>query len=128
MIMEFENGRVAHAELSWSSRGGLDLRNEVHGTEGCVFTDVTRSTPITTFSLGGTGYLVEKAEVDTGWTFPLPEEAFTYGYQAEMKHFVECIRTGQGPRETFYDGWVVNLLLDAAYESMREGVWVPLDY
>lgn len=128
MIMEFENGCVAHAELSWSARGGLDLRNEVHGTEGCIFTDVTRSAPLTTFSLQGTGYLVEKAEVDVGWTFPLPEEAFAYGYQAEMKHFVDCMRTGQSPRETFYDGWIVNLLLDAAYKSMREGIWVTVDY
>lgn len=128
MIMELENGCVAHAELSWSARGGLDLRNEVHGSEGCIFTDVTRSTPITTFSLHGTGYLVEKAEVDTGWTVPLPEEAFVYGYQAEMKHFVDCIRSGASPREDFHDGWVVNLLMEAAYESMREGVWVTVDY
>jgi predicted dehydrogenase len=128
MIMEFDNGCVAHAELSWSASGGLDLRNEVHGAEGSIFTDVTRSTPITTFSLHGTGYLIEKVEVDTGWTLPLPEEAFVYGYQAEMKHFVECIRTGQAPREDFHDGWVVNLLLDAAYKSMREGVWVTVNY
>lgn len=128
LLMEFEGGKVAHAELSWSARGGLDLRNEVHGSEGCIFTDVTRSTPITTFSLRGTGYLVEKAEAETGWTFPLPEEAFTYGYQAEMKHFVECLRAGRTPRETFHDGWVVNTILDAAYVSMREQRWVDLTW
>ncbi len=127
-IMEFDNGCVAHAELSWSARGGLDLRNEVHGSEGCIFTDVTRSTPLTTFSLHGAGYLVEKAEAETGWTYPLPEEAFTYGYQAEMRHFVDCMRFGQTPRETFHDGWVVNLLMDAAYQSMREGCWVDVEY
>ncbi len=128
MIMEFENGRVAHAELSWSARGGLDLRNEVHGTDGCIFTDVTRSTPIDTFSLHGAGYLVEKAEAETGWTFPLPEEAFTYGYQAEMRHFVDCIRTGETPRETFHDGWVVNVLMDAAYKAMDEAQWIDVSY
>ncbi|MBI3737185.1 Gfo/Idh/MocA family oxidoreductase, partial [Candidatus Sumerlaeota bacterium] len=62
MLMEFETGGLAHCELSWSARGGLDLRNEVHGSEGVIFTDVTRHTPITTFSLRGTGYLIEKAE------------------------------------------------------------------
>lgn len=128
LMMELEDGRFAHAELSWSARGGLDLRNEIHGSDGCIFTDVTRSTPLTTFSLEGTGYLIEKAEADTGWTYPLPEEAFAYGYQAEMKHFVDCIRTGREPRENFHDGWVVNVLMDAAYESMRSGEWVEVSY
>lgn len=128
LMMEFEGGGIAHCELSWSARGGLDLRNEVHGTEGCIFTDVTRATPITTFSRTGTGYLIEKAESDTGWTHPLPEEAFVYGYQAEMRHFVDCIREGKPPRENFEDGYIVNLLLDAGYRSMQEGKWVDVAY
>lgn len=72
--------------------GGLDLRNEICGTQGSIFTDVTRSTPIRAFTLFSSGYVVEKAETEKGWITLLPEEAFAYGYQAEMKHFVECIR------------------------------------
>lgn len=128
LIMELDNGRVAHAELSWSARGGLDLRNEIHGSEGVIFTDVTRSTPITSFSLRGTGYVIEKAESETGWTFPLPEEAFTYGYQGEMKHFVDCLRKGEIPRETFEDGWIVNCIMDAAYRSMKSNAWETVEY
>jgi NAD(P)-dependent dehydrogenase (short-subunit alcohol dehydrogenase family) len=63
--------------------------------------------------------VVEKADLDFGWTRPLPEEAFAYGYQAEMRHFVECVRDGRTPRETYEDGWIVNLVLDAGYRSMR---------
>ena len=76
-----------------------------------IFTDVTRSTPISSFTTKSAGYVVEKAELDTGWTRPLPEEAFTYGYQAEMKHFVECVREGRQPRETYEDGLIVNCIL-----------------
>ncbi len=126
MIMRFASGGVAHIELTWCSRGGLDLRNEIHGTEGSIFTDVTRSTPITTFTTKGTGYVVEKADADKGWVFPLPEEAFVYGYQAECQHFVECLREGKPARENYYDGLEVAKVIDAGYKSMREGKWVKI--
>jgi len=101
LVMKMSGGGVAHCELSWTTKGGLDLRNEVHGSEGSIFTDVTRGTPIAMFTGKPSGYIIEKADIDFGWTRPLPEEAFTYGYQAEMRHFVECVRDGRQPRETY---------------------------
>jgi predicted dehydrogenase len=44
-----------------------------------------------------------------------------------MKHFVECVACGVMPRETFADGLAVNVILDAAYRSIREHRWVPID-
>ena len=126
LVLQFASGGIAHCELSWTTKGGLDLRNEVHGSEGSIFTDVTRGTPITTFTPRAAGYVVEKADIDFGWTRPLPEEAFAYGYQAEMRHFVECVRDGVPPREDYRDGYVVNAVLDAGYESIRSGAWVDL--
>jgi predicted dehydrogenase len=128
LVLKFDGGGIGHCELSWTTKGGLDLRNEVHGSEGSIFTDVTRSTPITTFTPKGAGYVVEKADIDFGWTRPLPEEAFAYGYQAEMRHFVECVRDGVTPRETYEDGYAVNCILDAGYESMRRHKWVRVRY
>jgi predicted dehydrogenase len=128
LVLKFESGGIGHCELSWTTKGGLDLRNEIHGSEGSIFTDVTRGTPITTFSTQPTGYVVEKAELNVGWTRPLPQEAFAYGYQAEMRHFVECVRSGTKPRETYEDGHIVNCVLDAGYESMRSNRWVAVDY
>ena len=124
LMLKFSGGGIAHCELSWTTRGGLDLRNEIHGSEGSIFTDVTRGTPLRAFTPQPAGYVVEKADIDFGWTQPLPEEAFAYGYQAEMRHFVECARNGETPRETYHDGYVVNCILDAGYESMRKGGWV----
>lgn len=128
LVLRFESGGIAHCELSWTTKGGLDLRNEVHGSEGSIFTDVTRQTAITSFTPRAAGYVIEKADVDFGWTRPLPEEAFAYGYQAEMRHFVECTRDGRPPRETYEDGWIVNCILDAGYKSMRSKRWVRVDY
>jgi predicted dehydrogenase len=89
---------------------------------------VTRQTPITTFTTKSAGYVIEKADIDLGWTRPLPEEAFAYGYQAEMRHFVECVRNGETPRETYEDGYVVNCILDAGYDSMKNRKWVRVKY
>jgi predicted dehydrogenase len=128
LVLKFSSGGIAHCELSWTTKGGLDLRNEIHGTEGSIFTDVTRSTPIASFSTKPSGYVIEKADLDVGWTKPLPEEAFTYGYHGEMRHFVECARDERMPRETYEDGYIVNLILDAGYASMRSKKWVRVRY
>jgi predicted dehydrogenase len=128
LILKFASGGIGHCELSWTTKGGLDLRNEIHGSEGSIFTDVTRGTSISSFSTKSAGYVVEKADIDFGWTRPLPEEAFAYGYQAEMRHFVECVRDNKPARETYEDGYIVNCVLDAGYESMRTGQWVRPAY
>jgi predicted dehydrogenase len=128
LVLKFASGGIGHCELSWTTRGGLDLRNEIHGSEGSLFTDVTRGTPISAFTTNAAGYVVEKADIEFGWTRPLPEEAFAYGYQAEMRHFVECVRDRQVPRETYEDGYIVNCVLDAGYQSMRSGRWVRVKY
>jgi predicted dehydrogenase len=128
LLLKFASGGIGHCELSWTTKGGLDLRNEIHGSDGSIFTDVTRGTPITSFTTKSAGYVIEKAEIDSGWTRPLPEEAFAYGYQAEMRHFVECVRDGVTPRETYEDGFIVNAILDAGYQSMRAGRWTRVKY
>jgi predicted dehydrogenase len=126
-LLRFEDGAIAQSELSWTARGSLDLRNEIYGTEGSIFTDVTRSTPINAFVRSTSSYLLEKAESNTGWIFPLPDEARVYGYHEEMKHFVECVAEGKTPCETFEDGLIVNTILDAAYRSMREHCWIAIE-
>jgi hypothetical protein len=34
---------------------------------------------------------------------------------------------GVDPKETFYDGYVVNAILDAAYKSAKTKLWEPVD-
>jgi predicted dehydrogenase len=128
LLMRFEGGQVAQAELSWTARGGLDLRNEIYGTDGTIFTDVTRETPIRVFSRAGAGYTVEKGESETGWLFPPVDEAWTYGYREEMRHFIECVANNRTPRETFADGFAVNCILDAAYRSAQTKRWERVEY
>jgi predicted dehydrogenase len=125
-LIKFANGGISVTEASWSMKGGMELRNEITGTDGRLVTD-SLETPIRGFITKPAGYLIEKADADTGWVYPLPEEAHAYGYTEELRHFVACYRNGETPRETFVDGYVVNAALDACYRSMKSGRWEPIE-
>jgi len=38
-----------------------------------------------------------------------------------------ALEAGRDPRETFYDGYVVNAVMDAAYRSARSRAWEPVE-
>ena len=126
MLVRFEDDRVATMDVSWSSKGGLENRFEVYGDGGRIVQDIT-STMLRAFIERPAGYLGEKVDADTGWVFPVPDETYTHGHDAMMRHVVEAFRTGTTPRETFHDGFVVNTIIDAAYRSMRDGRWEPVE-
>jgi hypothetical protein len=39
----------------------------------------------------------------------------------------DAMDAGREPMETFYDGYVVNAILDACYESNRTKSWAPVE-
>jgi predicted dehydrogenase len=122
MVMRFEDGRAATLDVSWSSKGGLEGRFELAATGGRVISDMG-STALRAFIQEPAGYLAEKADADTGWVFPVPNETYVHGHDAMMGHMLEAFVAGRPPSETFHDGLIVNLILDAAYRSMRSGRW-----
>jgi predicted dehydrogenase len=126
-LLKFEQGQLATVESSWVERGGMQLRHEFVGTDGRLVTD-TASTPVWGFISKPAGYLVEKADAETGWVFPVPEEARAYGFSQEMRHFVSAFRAGVAPDETFTDGYIVNCVIDACYASMKSGTWEHVTY
>jgi predicted dehydrogenase len=119
---KFAGGQLATVESSWIEKGGMQLRHELVGSAGRIVTD-TASTPVWGFIEHPAGYLVEKADADTGWVYPVPEEARAYGFSQEMRHFVDRFAAGKQPLETFEDGYVVNCVLDACYAAMKSGTW-----
>jgi predicted dehydrogenase len=70
---------------------------------------------------------VEKADAETGWVFPVPDEVRVHGHDLMMADVIGAYRTGRAPSETFRDGYVVNGVLDAAYRSLRSGQWEPVN-
>jgi len=124
-LLRFAGGQLATVEASWAEKGGMQLRHELMGTHGRLVTD-SSSTPVWGFIERPAGYLVVKADAQTGWVYPVPEETRAYGFSQQMRHFVDCFAANRAPSETFEDGVVVNRVIDACYASMRSGTWVPV--
>lgn len=123
-LIKYETGAVSQFEVSWTFRGGMDLRDEVSGTEGTLRLDHFLRTGMEMFTAVGQGnYVAEKAESETGWLFPVGDEANALGYIHMFTEMFECMDTQKKPMEDFYDGYVVNAIMDACYKSAKTGKW-----
>jgi predicted dehydrogenase len=126
-LVKYENGAIGQFEVSWTFRGGLDLRDEVMGTEGTIWINSFLRTGFEMFTTGKAAtYVSEKAESDKGWLFPVGDELNELGYNHMFMDMFESIEQKKQPRETFYDGYVVNAVLDAAYKSAKTKQWEPV--
>jgi predicted dehydrogenase len=127
-LIRFESGATGQFEVSWSFRGGMDLRDEVAGTHGTIWLNHFLRTGFEMFTAGGSGgYVAEKAETSAGWLFPVGDEVSELGYVDMFSDMFDAIDSGGSPRETLYDGYVVNAIMDAAYRSSKEHAWVPVE-
>ena len=62
-LIRFESGAIGQFEVSWTFRGGMDLRDEVAGTDGTIWLNHFLRTGFEMFSAGDDGgYVAEKAE------------------------------------------------------------------
>jgi len=127
-ILEFENGAVGLVENSWARRGGMDDRIEVYGEGGVTYASLHMGNALPTYSEYGFGYAVEKAPATRGWTYPVYEELWNYGFPHEMRHFARCVRGKESPQATGEDGRVVMEALYAGYASAAKGCRVSLPF
>jgi predicted dehydrogenase len=126
-LVKYENGAIGQFEVSWTFRGGLDLRDEVMGTEGTIWINSFLRTGFDMFTTGkGADYVAEKAESNSGWLFPVGDELNELGYNHMFADMFNAYEAGTSPKETFYDGYVVNAILDAAYKSAKTKLWEPV--
>ena len=126
-LIRFESGAVGQFEVSWTFRGGMDLRDEVAGTRGTIWLNHFLRTGFEMFTAGGgSGYVAEKAETAAGWLFPVGDEVAELGYVDMFSDMFGALDGGRAPRETLYDGYVVNSIMDACYRSARKGAWEPI--
>lgn len=127
-LVRYAGGAIGQFEVSWTFRGGMDLRDEVSGTEGTIWLNHWLRTGFDMFTAEGEkGYVAEKAESETGWLFPVGDEAGSLGYVEQFRDMLDCLDDGTQPMETFYDGYVVNAIMDAAYKSAETKQWEPVE-
>ncbi len=131
-LVKYASGAIGQFEVSWTFRGGMDLRDEVSGTEGTIWLNHWLRTGMDMFTAKGEqGYVAEKAEGETGWLFPVGDEVGALGYVEmfnDMLNSLDRYSTDKSsqPMETFYDGYVVNAIMDAAYRSIESKRWEPV--
>ncbi len=127
-LVKYANGAIGQFEVSWTFRGGMDLRDEVMGTEGTIWINNFLRTGFEMFTTGknADGYVAEKAEVNKGWLFPVGDESHDLGYPNMFTDMFTVIEEKRDPLESFYDGYIVNTILDAAFKSAKTKQWEPV--
>ncbi|MBN1875558.1 MAG: Gfo/Idh/MocA family oxidoreductase [Anaerolineae bacterium] len=126
-LVRYANGAIGQFEVSWAFRGGMDLRDEVSGTEGTIWLNHFLRTGFEMFTAAGrSGYVAEKAEGETGWLFPVGDEIHELGYTHMFTDMFNALDKGIAPMETFYDGYIVNAIMDACYRSAKSRRWEPV--
>ncbi|NIO04110.1 MAG: Gfo/Idh/MocA family oxidoreductase [Proteobacteria bacterium] len=127
-ILEFENGAIGVVEDSWARRGGMSDSIEIYGEGGVSYADLLMGNALPTYSEYGYGYAVEKAPTTKGWTYPVFEELWNYGFPQELRHFARCVRGKDEPQTTGEDGRLVQEVLYAGYHSAAIGRKVELPF
>lgn len=126
-LIKYANGAVSQVEVSWNFRGGMDLRDEVSGTEGTIRLDHWLRTGFEVFTSAKTDkYVSEKSESETGWLFPVGDEINALGYTDMFTDLLDCLEHNKKPYESFYDGYIVNCIIDACYRSAEYRRWEPV--
>ncbi len=127
-LVKYANGAIGQFEVSWNFRGGMDLRDEVSGVEGTIRMDHFLRTGFEVFTATGeSGYVAEKAESQTGWLFPVGDEVGELGYDNMFLDMFNSLEKGEAPMEDFYDGYVVNAIIDASYRSAESKKWEKVE-
>jgi len=134
VLYEDEEGNVALTEThtSWSFIGaGLRLTFEVLGPEYSLWINTLQPELFVFFSrhvkIPPSEEFVEKQNAEQGLMPVLPDEAITYGYQAEDRYMVECFKKGTMPFENWHDGLLIVQLMMLAYLSAERGQKLNFD-
>ena len=95
-LVRFENGAIGQFEVSWAFRGGMDLRDEVAGTEGTIWLNHWLRTGIEMYTAGGgSGYVAEKAETADGLAVSRRRRAVELGYVDMFTDMFDALEAGR---------------------------------
>lgn len=126
LLMRFEEGGSGVAQSNYITKGGMQDRIEIYGSDGIAFIDLTHANPIRVYSDVGYSYVVEKASTSRGWTSPVVDEKTHYGFCNMLHHFVRCILKDEEPLSTGEFGREVLRVIFAGYESNKKKTAVML--
>lgn len=114
--LSMANGAIAQVDASRMSSYGYDVRVEVLGTEGAVFTKPEAPS----------GMRVVKGSRESLATYAWYADRFKEAYRLEMESFVDSIVKDAETKVTAQDGKAAVEIATAARKSMQEGKAVNL--
>jgi UDP-N-acetylglucosamine 3-dehydrogenase len=120
VTLRFQSGAIAHVEGTWADPGGFKVALEIAGDKGLLEYNFNQPTgaPLRTAIGGGDG---PRSGV------PMPESPMAVNpYEAELRHFVNCIAQGVTPSITPEDGTAAVRIALAAQQSIETGKPVAL--
>ena len=113
-LIRFECGALGQFEVSWTFRGGMDLRDEVAGTDGTIWLNHFLRTGFEMFSAGAGRLRGREERGGSRLDVPGRRRGGRAGLHRHVHGHVPRDRVrARAPRETFYDGYVVNAVMDA---------------
>lgn len=120
VTMRTASGKLCHINNSRRTNYGYDQRVEAFGALGMVRSNNHRDTEVTRYGAQGT------AQRDPLLYFFI--ERYKRAYEAEIRDFIDSLKTGRGPSVTFEDGRRALILAEAAIRSVRENRPIVVEY
>ena len=122
VTLRFKSGVIAHVEGTWADPSGFKVSIEIAGDQGLLESNFNMpATPPFTQALRGEGEARKGVVVPESPTGINP-------YEAELCHFLECLRLGSTPLVTPKDGMEAVRISLAAIESIQTGKPVTLKH
>ena len=116
-LVKFASGAVASFEHAWTLPAqdfrALDARLDAVGTKGMIRIDCA---PATSMTIGN-----EQVETHDTWYGPTLGEDYVGAIFHEVKHFVDCVRTGAEPSVKIRHAHEAVRVVDAAQRSAASG-------
>ena len=121
IIVEWDNGVTSYIESGWwqPHADGPEAATQLYGTEGFgqLFPTQLELPNIKT----------QKIDlVKSGFKFPRNEHCPQSMYDAQMAHFIDCIRKNKTPTPGALEGLMNMKVVDAAYKSSKTGKVVKI--
>lgn len=104
-IIYFENGATLFVEASWAINGLASNYTHIYGSKGGASLN-----PIVIYSENQQGYLVDLA----------PQLERESRFESELRHFAQCVLSGESPMITIDQGITVQKMIDGIYRSALE--------
>jgi inositol 2-dehydrogenase len=115
--LRFTSGAIGNVEISRNAFYGYDIRTEVLGSEGAVQIGVYQHTPVLLLTRDGAHHDI----------MPYLMERFGDAYNAQLQHFVDCLRSGRAPSPGGADALAALEIGVAATRACREARPVALE-